>query len=276
MKDEVVMKRICLVSFFVLFIVSLSTSARSENRAFVIGEKVSIRSDVLGEDRELFIYLPQDYEKSMKKYPVLYILDGEWHFVHTSGVVQFLSSPGVERIPEMLVVAVVNTARGRDLSPSTWPGYETYTGGADNFLRYFKDELIPYIDGHYRTLSTKILVGHSLAGTFTLYAFLTQPEIFDAYIPLSPCLFWHDRFMMKKAEFFLKKFKDIANIVYIAHEYASGKAATSMQEFVELFRSERLENLRWASILMERETHYSYVHRAIHEGLEFIYLADKD
>ena len=129
----------------------------------------SWRYPMLAEDRDILIYLPQDYDQSEERYPVLYLLDGEWHFVHTSGIVQFLARPRVEKTPKMMVVAVVNTSRGRDFSPSTWPGYKSYTGGAGDFIEFLKKELIPFVDRNYRTQSTKILAGHSLAGTFSLY-----------------------------------------------------------------------------------------------------------
>jgi predicted alpha/beta superfamily hydrolase len=195
---EEAMRKVNLLFVLAFFLICVSATSQTKKEPFTIGEKVRIHSDILDEDRDILIYLPQDYGKSDEKYPVLYLLDGEWHFIHTSGIVQFLARPRVEKTPKMMVVAVVNTSRGRDFSPGTWPGYRSYTGGADDFIRFLKNELIPFIDKNYRSQTTKILTGHSLAGTFTLYTFLTQPEIFNAYIALSPCLFWHNRFMLKK------------------------------------------------------------------------------
>ena len=37
-------------------------------------------------------------------------------------------------------------------------------GGADEFLRFLSDELIPWVEGQYRTASFRVLVGHSLGG----------------------------------------------------------------------------------------------------------------
>lgn len=270
------MKRFYPLFFFFFLFICVSARAQFKKEPFTIGEKVRIHSDVLEEEREILIYLPQGYERDQEKYPVLYLLDGEWHFIHTSGIVQFLASPRIEKAPKMLVVAVVNTSRGRDFSPSTWPGYKTYTGGADNFIRFLYNDLIPFIDKNYRTQSTKILAGHSLAGTFTLYAFLTQPEIFDAYIALSPCLFWHDRFMLKRSEAFISKHKDPDKNLYIAHEYTGGVEASTMREFVDLLQAKAPHSLRWTSLLMDQETHFTYVHKAIYDGLEFIFSTEKD
>ena len=261
-----------ILNFLILFfIMTFVLDARPQSKSIVIGEKIEIFSDVLKENRELQIYLPQDYRQSQDRYPVIYLLDGEWHFFHTAGLVQFLSSPGVEKIPSMIVIAISNTSRGRDFSPSTWPGYKTYTGGADRFVEFLDKELIPYVEKSYRTKPFKILAGHSLAGTFALYAFLTKPENFDAYIPLSPCLFWHDRFMLKKTEDFLDAHKGLDKILFIAHEYAGGLPASTMQEFVDAFNRHAPKDLKWHCLFMDQDDHFSLVHKGFYSGLEFVF-----
>jgi hypothetical protein len=46
-------------------------------------EEISVDSQILGEKRELVIYLPADYEKENKNFPVLYITDGDIQGPHT-------------------------------------------------------------------------------------------------------------------------------------------------------------------------------------------------
>ena len=252
-----------------LFILPLVLTAQQKRERIVIGEKITLRSEILGEERTLSIYLPSEYENSEKSFPVLYLLDGEWHFHHVTGILQFFEFS--KKDIQMIVVAVVNTHRGRDFSPSTWPGYKTYTGGADNFNLFLEKELIPFVQQNYRTTPYKVLTGHSLAGTFTLYSFLSRPELFDAYISLSPCLFWHDRFMLKTAEKFLKTQRNLNKILYIAHEYKEGIQVSTMEEFTTALNSRSPEGLVWTSRFKEKDDHFSYVHKAIYEGLEFIF-----
>ena len=54
--------------------------------------------------------------------------------------------------------------------------------GAEQFLSFIGDELIPQIDKKYRTNQHRILCGKSLSGLFTLYALLTKPQLFDSYV----------------------------------------------------------------------------------------------
>jgi predicted alpha/beta superfamily hydrolase len=237
----------------------------------VLGEKMVVSSQVLNEEREAWIWLPSDYAHAKKEYPALYLLDGVWHYQHVTGLIHFLSWKKVAKIPEMIVVAVINTARSRDFSPAPWPGYDHYTGGGDRFIDFLYQDLIPAVEREYRVSSQKILAGHSLAGTFTLYTFLSEPELFDAYLALSPCLFWHERFMLKKSQALLDKKPKLEKTLYIAHEYARGEPASTMDEFVTLFEQKAPRALHWKCVFMEGEDHFSYILRAFWEGVEFVF-----
>lgn len=261
-------QKMVFIILLILFIFPMALTAQLKGERIAIGEKISLHSEILGEERPLLIYLPSEYEHSEKSFPVLYLLDGEWHFHHVSGILQFFDFSKKEI--QGIIVAVVNTHRGRDFSPSTWPGYKTYTGGADNFNLFLEKELIPFIQHNYRTTLYNVLAGHSLAGTFSLYSFLTKPELFDAYISLSPCLFWHDRFMLKMSEKFLNTHQKLNKILYIAHEYKEGIQASTMEEFTTALRNQSPEGLVWEVLFKENDDHFSYVHKAIYDGLEFI------
>ena len=94
---------------------------------------------------------------------------------------------------------------------------------------------------------------------------------FDAYISLSPCLFWHDRFMLNRMQKFLEKHKKLDKILYVAHEYTEGSPASTMREFEEAFKSRAPEGLRWTSHFKEGEDHFSYVLKSSYEGIEYIF-----
>ncbi len=70
---------------------------------------------------------------------------------------------------------------------------------ADRFLQFLKQDLIPWTEAQYRTQPFRILVGHSLTGLFTLHTFLNSPDTFNAYLALSPALWWDDEALMQEA-----------------------------------------------------------------------------
>ena len=81
-----------------------------------IGETLRIRSNRLGEERQIRVYLPASYASSKQRYPVIYTLDGEGTGLATANAVQFMISySAIPQMPEALVVGVSNTDRNRDM-----------------------------------------------------------------------------------------------------------------------------------------------------------------
>jgi predicted alpha/beta superfamily hydrolase len=198
-----------------------------ETEPVVIGERFTVHSEVLGEDRTLLVATPDGYETAASaRYPVLYLLDGDGHFHHATGVVDFLADNG--RMPRVIVVAIPNPsqdARTRDLTPEhraelAFPDMRADSvfptaGGADTFLRFLRDELAPLIDREYRTAPFRILVGHSFGALFNIHALLADPEAFQAHIAISPSLWWDERRLVEQADAF---FDDLASSVAGAAE----------------------------------------------------------
>ncbi len=160
-----------------------------DGKPFVLGEIVTLHSKILGEDRPLWIYTHPAYDEDQGRYPVAYVLDGEWNFRHTSGVIDLMSSREV--IPWMIVVGIPNVDRDKDLSPSPIRSLPR-GGGAPAFRRFLREEVFPYVETHYRTEPFRLLIGHSLAGLFTVDTLLAEPELFNAYLAVSPYLIWDD------------------------------------------------------------------------------------
>jgi predicted alpha/beta superfamily hydrolase len=186
------MKKIILIALVILLLFGCTKS-----NVITLGHEITIGSTALGEDRVMSIYLPDSYENSQDNYPVLYMLDGEAHFIHGCGAVNYMSSQGV--IPEMIVVAIQNVDRNRDFSPVHVDNIPT-SGGADKFLEFVGDELLPYINDHYRTSSYDVIMGHSFGGVFITYALLERPDLFDAFVSISPFMQFADNYIVTQTE----------------------------------------------------------------------------
>jgi predicted alpha/beta superfamily hydrolase len=148
----------------------------SQDVNFKVGVKDSIQSIILNENRKLIVSLPKDYQTANKSYPVLYVLDGnETGLLDAITVTRKLGA-------EMIIVAIPNTDRDRDMMPLSTSTYKVKNPGAENFLSFIGSELIPHIEKHYRSNGQKTIRGKSLSGLFVMYAFLYKPELFDNYI----------------------------------------------------------------------------------------------
>ena len=148
-----------------------------------LGVARTIQSAILNEDRKVLVHLPASYDTSAKSYPVLYLLDGTPGFLlEMTAITNRLRSD--RNAPEMIIVAIVNTNRDRDMMPvvaKDYPGPPR----AEAFLGFLEKELIPNIEKTYRTTQPRILQGKSLSGLFTIYALLARPTLFNAYVACS-------------------------------------------------------------------------------------------
>ena len=147
--------RICCFFLWLLPIAAVNAKeATNQSTPITIGQAVTLYSSEVDETRRRLMSLPKSYQRANKRsYPVLYALDGDVHFSHSTGPVSWLSG-FADKIPELLIVAIKNTDRDRDLS-------RAYNGGgSDKFLKFIKTEVITAVDNTYRTNNVQAPSGH--------------------------------------------------------------------------------------------------------------------
>jgi uncharacterized protein len=251
----------------------------------VIGHRLTLHSEILGEDRRILVHLPHGYATSTERYPVLYVLDGPDHFHHVSGVTQSLAD--TYRIPAMIVVGIANTNRSRDLSPP--PHGENYqighisisiadvlptAGGADAFLRFITDELAPFLEARYRTSEFRLLYGHSQGGLFATHSLLTRPESFHAYIASSPSLHWYDWWDGEFDRSLSERLKSLSLDGRFYYSTVGGREAETvppLERLAQKLEVARPAGLRWWFRVMSAESHSTTPHRTVYDGLEAIF-----
>ncbi len=201
----------------------------------VFGEIDSIYSEVLGESRKIWVHMPasaSDDTFGKTKYPVLYLLDGPSHFYSVTGMIKQLSTNGNSMVPEMIIVAIPNTNRTRDLTPtntdrSPFEGDTAWlkdSGGGEKFNDFIEKELIPYIDENYPTSPYRTYVGHSFGGLAVMNTLFTRPELFSNYVAIDPSLWWDNQIVLNKAKISLSesKFDNKSLYIGVANTMADG------------------------------------------------------
>lgn len=184
------MHKLLIISF--LLIATLYCNGQQPNK-LTIGVIDSIYSEVLNEQREIWISIPGSYDPQTNfKYPALYLLDGDAYFHSLSGIVKQLSSFGTTSCPESVLVAIPNTNRYRDLMPFDPSGESLDSTGIELFTQFLERELIPFIDTKYPTLKHRTLIGHSLGGSFVVNALINHKELFTNYLAIDPGLKSHN------------------------------------------------------------------------------------
>ena len=201
------MKKLCLLLLIQIeCIFSLPTYGQD---SINIGNRHSLFSNILNEERSYWIYKPEQRPgESAQDYPVLYLLDGDVFFHSVVGFTRFFSSSRISSLPPCIVVAILNTDRTRDFTPtsssarrdgSIHPEDKSQGGGAEQFYRFLVEELRPAIEKEFPVGGQNMLVGHSFAGLFALHVLWNHPESFDTYMALDPSLWWDQGAFLKQA-----------------------------------------------------------------------------
>jgi predicted alpha/beta superfamily hydrolase len=269
-----------IISFSILC-TSQNGYAQKKSEEIIIGNKITIHSKILNENRKILIRLPEGYNRSKQKYPVLYLLDGEFFFLQATSAVQYLSELGYIRnqpISQMIVVGIVNVDRNRDYTPTYAPkqkgGLEFPTSGkAEIFLKFLNSELFPYIESNYRTEPYRILVGWSLGGLFTVYTFLEHPDNFSAYIAISPSLWWDGDLYVNKTKKLIGDNKiQKKKIAVTVGSLEGGDIGRSVRDgFIPLMTNKFGNKGFFKTIEIPNEVHNYGPYKALYEGLKLIY-----
>jgi len=285
------------LSLALVFGISIACAQTVKNNLVIIGKTDSVRSKILNEERTLWIYLPPGYDPTQsKRYPVTYLLDAEWNFAAFSGMVNELSSViGNTVFPQMIIVAIPNTDRTRDLTPTNAlvdPGgniiadFKT-SGGGENFTSFIKTELIPHIDSAYHTAPYKLMVGHSFGGLTAINILLNHTELFNDYLVIDPSMWWDSHKLLNQAREQLKekRFEGKSLFLAIAHTQPAMMDTLTVQrdtsggtnhlrsiiQLKNILQQNPANGLHWGYKYYDGDSHGSVPLIAEYDGLHFLF-----
>lgn len=194
------MKRFTTFTLLIISLLILPVSAQdidtsdpynSVEYAPVRGASHFVHSDIVNDDYEIRVALPQGYnENPDREYPVVYLLDAQWDFGVAGDLYGKLIYDAM--VPHFIIVGITwagehesyDAVRHRDFTYSA-SAASPNGGGALKFLEAMETELFPFIESAYRASDDRALMGTSLGGLFTTFALLTRPDLFDRYVALS-------------------------------------------------------------------------------------------
>ncbi|MCO6041449.1 alpha/beta hydrolase-fold protein [Thermococcus alcaliphilus] len=166
----------------------------------IVGNVITFKMKIpqLGNrERRIWVYLPPDYNQSNRRYPVLYMHDGQNLFDQaTSFAGEWQVDETLERLFKekgfaIIVVGIDNGGDKRIDEYSPWVNSGYGRGGeGDAYVRFIVETLKPYIDSKYRTLPNETgIMGSSLGGLISIYAGFKYPEVFK-YVGAMSSAFW--------------------------------------------------------------------------------------
>jgi predicted alpha/beta superfamily hydrolase len=162
-------------------------------RVHIISENFEMPQ--LGRQRRVWIYLPAGYDATQKKYPVIYMHDGQNLFdEYTSSYGEWGIDELMDSIPAQQECIIVGIDHGGDYRMTEYNPYDSKygKGRGDDYVQFLVKTLKPYIDIHYRTqgdAAHTTIAGSSMGGLISIYAALKYPEVFGNAGVFSPA-FW--------------------------------------------------------------------------------------
>ncbi len=156
-----------------------------------------VYSPELDNRRDISVYLPAHYHRSDCPYPVIYMHDGQNLFDPTASFagewgVDVAMAQAPRKGRRAIVVAIPNMGVDRLREYSPFVDERAGGGGGDAYVDFILRTLKPMIDAQYRTLRDRVgtgIVGSSMGGLISLYAFFRAPHAFGFAGAMSPA-FW--------------------------------------------------------------------------------------
>jgi hypothetical protein len=250
-----------------------------------------LSSQSTGQEYTLFVSIPKTYKAyDSMRYPVLYVLDGNFMFPVMSQMQQLLQE--TREVKDLIIVGIgYHTHSILGSTPYRTPDYtptrdtsfenmlardikmEVRTGGANRFVRALKNEIFPFIERNFRT-SERGLAGHSFGGLLGTYVLVNEPQLFRRYLLSSVSFFWDNKVLLQQEEAFFKKGnKTLAANVFITvgeQEQYMGMIPL-MQQFIASVKEHRYAGLTLESRVLPHETHASAFFTSFNQGLRVLY-----
>ena len=210
--------RFGLIAVAVWFLCGVAIAQQPHTLTGNVSAPKSFHSKILGNDRDVIVYLPPRYDAAKgKRYAVFYMHDGQNLFDGATSYIagqewrvdeaaEKLISSG--KIEPLIVVGVYNTKdRINEYTPAADAKYKL-GGHADLYGRMLVEELKPFIDAHYRTkrdASHTGLGGSSLGGLASLYLSLKYPNVFGRAAVVSPSVWFANKQIVHYVDALAKK-----------------------------------------------------------------------
>ena len=236
----------------------------------------TISSSIVGREYDLYINLPRGYQDTSKKFPVLFLLDGQWDFPLVNAVYGEQYYDGF--VPAFVTVGITwggtkpnyDSLRGRDLTPTNIKQMPQ-SGNAPKFLSFIKNELIPYVESNYRVIADRTLMGSSLGVLFTLYTLFHETELFSRYVLTSPSIAWDNQILYTYENDYAKNHSKLSARVFLGVGGLEGQEVLDCEKFVGQLRSRNYGGLDLTTKVIEGIGHSGGKAEGYTRGLQAVF-----
>ena len=253
-----------------------------------------IESKLVGETFTVRVQLPESYQFTENKYPVLYVLDGDASFGLAASVMSYINlgaNFGLgKNIPEMIVVSIGYERGGipwlltrvRDFTPTEDSSFNynnpnfvvPASGKAEAFYKFILEELNPGLNDLFRIdAEMSVLATHSMGGVFAAYTLFGQTQAFKKVIMACPFVGWDERAVFKMQEEYAKTHKELKADIFLCVTSAEPTPPyiEEVNDFYKSLQAAGYEGLNCTLVNYPEDNHFSVWAKAFIDGLAYVF-----
>jgi predicted alpha/beta superfamily hydrolase len=230
-----------------------------------------------GRHYQLSVGLPASYaDETSRRYPVVYVTDGYWDFEKLDAIRGALVFDKV--VPEFIIVGLgyagenldYGTLRGWELSPVRLAD-DSKTGHAAEFLATIETEIIPFVESEYRAdPAHRLLAGASLGGLFTLYSMYSKPDLFSAWVAVTPAVALNDDWLLGYEQEFARDGRQLRGRLFVSMgENESPGYLSAILRYNSRVAARRYPDLAYRFRIIDGERHAGMQLESYTRGLRF-------
>lgn len=222
----------------------------------VISEKFDMPQ--LGRQRRVWIYLPAGYASAHKKYPVIYMHDGQNLFdALTSAYGEWGIDEIMDKLPVKDQCIVVGIDHGGEYRITEYDPYDSKygKGRGDDYVEFLVKTLKPYIDQHYRTNADArhtTIAGSSMGGLISMYAALKYPDVFGSAGIFSPA-FWIAPGIYQYAR--QQRIDPHSRVYFVCGDAEGEDVVTNMEKMISILRAKGLDEKSTPEVVVKGAQH---------------------
>lgn len=261
--------------------IAVAATAQPQTAAFLPDVSTSVmKSSATGRAYQVSVALPSGYSRQHAAYPVLYAADANVEF---GTLVE--SARVFAEIPDLVIVGIgyetptqgfVWGPRAVDLTPAPDESKPGTAGGAPEFLRFIREDLVPSIEKNYNVSQDRAWFGHSFGGLFGAYVLFNNDGLFRRFVIGSPS-FWQASKVIADAEkSFAATGKPLPARVFFSVGMLEGPntgpgMVGDLKAFIALLDQRHYKGLEYQVHYFDDESHLSVIPATISRGLRSIY-----
>ncbi|MGH7472074.1 MAG: alpha/beta hydrolase [Longimicrobiales bacterium] len=195
-----------------------------------------LHSPQLDNTRDIIVYLPPSYERTVRRYPVIYMHDGQNLFdPRTSFAGEWNVDDTLDRESalglEAIVVGIPNMGEERCSEYSPFDDVKHGRGRGDDYLAFISETVKPLVDAEFRTTRERTLTGiagSSMGGLISLYGFFARSHVFGFAGVMSPSLWYGER----KVFSYLDSQRHLPGRIYL--DVGTKEGSRALQDVIDL------------------------------------------